>query len=89
MKNRPDNTGENNPSHHTHTTPLQRKQRSPKCIEFYQLRYPDESPEEQERMRQDHLALVKSRLTPDKISTKIEYWLAKRYSPKEAQKKLS
>ena len=37
-KNRPDNSGVNNPAHHSKTTALERRQRSPKCIEFYQVK---------------------------------------------------
>ena len=85
---RPDNSGVNNPAHHSKTTELERKQRSPKCIEFYELKYPGLSHEEHERMLNEHISLVNSKLTPDKICTKIEYWIAKGYTEKEAREKL-
>ena len=85
---RPDNSGVNNPAHHSKTTELERKQRSPKCIEFYELKYPELSHEEHERMLNEHISLVNSKLTPDKICTKIEYWIAKGYTEKEAREKL-
>ena len=85
---RPDNSGVNNPAHHSKTTELERKQRSPKCIEFYELKYPELSHEEHERMLNEHISLVNSKLTPDKICTKIEYWIAKGYTEEEAREKL-
>ena len=89
LEKRPDNSGENNPAHHSKTSSLERRQRSPKCIEFYQLKYPGLTMEEYENMVREHKKLTASRLTPEKHSTKIEYWLAKGYNEKDARKKLS
>lgn len=89
LKKRPDNRGEKNPSHRSKTTELERKQRSPKCIEFYESRFPGLSKEEYEKMVTDHKIYTASKLTPDKHSTKIEYWLAKGYNEKDAREKLS
>ena len=84
----PDISGTNNPAHHSKTTQLERRQRSPKCIEFYELKYPDLSHKEHERMLNEHIKLVNSRLTPDKICTKIEYWIAKGYTEEQAREKI-
>lgn len=89
LKKRPDNSGENNPAHHSKTSELERRQRSPKCIEFYQKKYPGLTDEEYMNMVKEHRKLTASRLTPDKHSTRIEYWLAKGYSENEAIEKLS
>ncbi len=43
---RPDDHGVNNPGHRSKTTELQRKQRSPMCLEFYINKYPNNSLEE-------------------------------------------
>ena len=85
---RPDNTGENNPRHHSKVTELEIKQGSPKCIEFYEKRYPELTHEERLQMLNEHFKLVSDTLTPEKHSTKIEYWLAKGYNEEEAKKKL-
>ena len=89
LKKRPNNSGENNPAHHSKTSALERRQRSPKCIEFYQLKYPVLTIEEYKKMVNEHKKLTASRLTPEKHSTKIEYWLAKGYSEVEAKIQLS
>ncbi len=89
LAKRPDNSGENNPAHRSKTSSLERRQRSPKCIEFYQLKYPGLSMREYKNMVNEHKKLTASRLTPEKHSTKIEYWLAKGYTEEEAKIKLS
>ena len=89
MDKRPDNTGENNPRHHSKVSELEIKQGSPKCIEFYEKRYPELTHEEHLEMMNDHFKLVSDTLTPEKHSTKIEYWLAKGYNEEEAKEKLS
>jgi len=68
--------GAQNPAHRSNTTLLQRKQRSPKCIEFYELRYPDSTHEQHLQMLTEHMALTKSRVTRDKIVSCPEYWEA-------------
>ena len=88
LANRPDNSGENNPAHRSKTTSLERRQRSPKCIEFYELKYPELTDNERVELLNSHLALVKSRMTPEKHSTRIEYWLAKGFNEEEAKQKL-
>ena len=89
LKKLPNNRGEKNPSHRSKTTELERKQRSPKCIEFYEYRFPGLSKEEYEKMVNNHKIYAASKLTPNKHSTKIEYWLAKGYNEKDAREKLS
>ena len=88
LSKRPNNSGGNNPAHKSKTSELERRQRSPKCIEFYELRYPNLTEKEYIDMVNEHKKLTNSRLTPDKYSTKIEYWTTKGYSVEEAQKKL-
>ena len=85
LAKRPDNSGENNPGHKSKTTDLERRQRSPKCIEFYELRFPGHTQEEYKQMVDDHKKYNTSKLTPEKYSTKIEYWLAKGYTEEEGR----
>ena len=89
LAKRPDNSGENNPAHKSNTTELERRQRSPKCVEFYELRFPGLTKEEYEKMVKEHKEYTASQLTPKKHTTKIEYWLAKGFSEEEAKEKLS
>ena len=84
----PGKFGKDNPGHSSNCTPLERRQRSPKCIEFYDLRYPDKTDEEKQEMLKAHLKKTAASLTPEKHSTKIEYWLAKGYSEEEAKQKI-
>lgn len=89
LAKRPNNSGINNPAHHSKTTPEERKRRSPMCIEFYEYKYPEKTHEEHLQMLSDHKKLVKNRITPENTCTRIEYWLAKGYSEEEARKILS
>ena len=80
-----DMSGENNGMHHSRTTELQRRQISPRCIEFYELRYPDLSHEE-------HLDLLNGYFAKNRIAVKnaikqtnIEYYLNKGMSEEEAK----
>ena len=89
LAKRPDNSGEKNPGHKSKTTELERRQRSPKCIEFYELRYPGHTHEEYKQMVKDHKKFTATQLTPEKHSTKLEYWLSKGYTEDEAKYQLS
>ena len=81
--------GDKNPGHSKNTTELERKQRSPKCIEFYELRYPDLSHEDHLRMLNEHKSNVTKILqNPKNQVLCIEYWLDKGYSIEEAEQKL-
>lgn len=85
LKKRPDNSGVNNPAHKSRTTELERKQRSPKCIEFYELRFPELTDDEREKLRLKHLGYTASKFDPSKSLFCIEYWLAQGLSLKEAK----
>ena len=81
--------GDKNPGHSKNTTELERKQRSPKCIEFYELRYPDLSHEDHLRMLNEHKSNVTKILQDPKNQILcVEYWLDKGYSIEEAEQKL-
>lgn len=81
--------GDKNPGHSKNTTDLERKQRSPKCIEFYELRYPDLSHEDHLRMLNEHKSNVTKILQDPKNQILcVEYWLDKGYSIEEAEQKL-
>lgn len=78
-------SGAKNINHKSRTTELERKQRSPKCIEFYKLRYPDISLKEQKKML--HKQIEKTELNTPKTSRpqNIEYWTSRGYSEEDAQ----
>lgn len=82
--------GDKNPGHSKNTTELERKQRSPKCIEFYELRYPDLSHEDHLRMLNEHKSNVTKILQDPKNQVLcVEHWLDKGYSIEEAEQKLN
>ena len=78
--------GENNPNHKSKTTQLERNQRSPFSIEFYKLRYPNET-DEQLKLRLSEFAkdAVVDRIGP----MHIEYYLNQGYDEETSQKMLS
>ena len=87
---RKDNSGINNPAHRSKTTELQRKQRSPMCIEFYQLKYPNLSSEEQQAMLSKHKESIREKMKDKTIQyCCVEYWLKKGYSEEEARQIIS
>lgn len=82
--------GDKNPAHSKNSSVLERKQRSPKCIEFYELRYPEVSHEEHLRMLNEHKASVKKILQDSKNQVLCaDYWLNKGYTIEEAEQKLN
>ena len=82
--------GDKNPGHSKNTTELERKQRSPKCIEFYELRYPDLSHEDHLRMLNEHKSNVTKILQDPKNQVLcVEHWLDKGYTIEEAEQKLN
>ena len=89
MDKHPNVKGENNPRHHSKISKLEIKQNSPKCIEFYEKRYPELTHKEHLQMLSEHFKLVSDSILPEKHTTKIEYWLAKGYNEEEAKEKLS
>lgn len=87
--NRRDNSGVKNPGHRSRTTLLERRQRSPMCIEFYIHKYPQKSIQECEVLLKQHRDKIKSSHTPENTSTRVEYWMQKGYSREDAQKLIS
>lgn len=88
-KKRTPMAGKKNPGHSSNTSDLERKQRSPKCIEFYEKRYPDLTHEEHIRMMNEHKASVKS-ILQDKTNQCMcmEHWLSKGLTEEQALEKL-
>jgi G:T-mismatch repair DNA endonuclease (very short patch repair protein) len=78
-------SGDKNRNSKANTTLLQRQQRSPRSIEFYKLKYPNLSSEEQQKMIDD--LIQKEELTKLR-PTQLEYWLKKGFSEDEAKEKL-
>ena len=90
LKKRPILKGENNPSHHSHTTTQERKQRSPMSIEFYIHKYPDATPEEQKRLWEEYRTKHKNIMKDKSIHTTCkENWMKQGYTEEEAIKKVS
>ena len=90
LKKRPDNTGSNNPAHRTRTSEQERRERSPKCIEFYNKRYPKLSQDEREELLNKHMNMVNVILTDKSKQVKcVEYWTKLGYSTTEAREIIS
>lgn len=81
-------SGDNNINSYKKCDQKTRNSRSPKCIEFYQKKYPELSNEQHEQMLKEHITKVNKSLTPDKRTTNIEYYLSKGYEYEEAYIKL-
>lgn len=78
--------GEKNPRHKSKVSQKEIREASPKCIEYYEKRYPELSHEEHERMLNEHKDKVKKILQdPTKQNVRIEYWMTKGYSEEEAK----
>ena len=90
LQKRPDNSGENNPAHHSKTTPLQRKQRSPLCIEFWEKKYPNKTHEQHVKLWEAHKKKIRIMTSDHKINPVCwEHWVEKGYTMEEAVKKVS
>ena len=61
-----------------------RKSKSPKCIEFYERKYPNLSHEDHLKLLNEHINKVNKSLTPDKRTTNIEYYLNRGMNEEEA-----
>lgn len=85
LAKRPDNHGINNPAHHSRVSEYERRRRSPRCIEFYQYKYPNESLEFCEAKRQEHMQYIGKRIKETIKDTNIEYYLNKGMSIEEAK----
>lgn len=80
-----DESGEKNGMHRSKTTDLQRRQISPRCIEFYQLKYPNASDEEHKQMLLDFQAKNREKIKLAIKDTNIEYYLNRGMSIEEAR----
>lgn len=79
-------SGDKNPSSKNNTTEQQRKERSPKAIEFYQKKYPDLSHTEHLQMLNEAKKYISSSIKNH--TTRLEYWLEKTGGDIEEAKKL-
>ena len=89
LKKRPDNSGENNPRHHSKVSQLELQRSSPFSIEFYKTKYPDKTLEECQEMQDNFINNVLSSRGPDYYSTTLAYWLKLGYDEETAKEKLS
>ena len=80
--------GDKNSNSKNNSTLEERKSKSPKCIEFYERRYPELSHEEHLKLLNKHINEVNLKLTPDKRTTNIEYYLNQGMSEEEAKQAL-
>ena len=86
INKRPDNTGKNNPAHHSKTTTQQRKERSAMCIEYWEKKYPNLSHEEHIKLMKEHTDKVKQKLRDKSNQPKcIEFWIKNGYTEEEAK----
>lgn len=80
-----DNRGENNPMHRSKTSTEKRRSISPRCIEFYQTKYPEKTLEECEHLRQEFIKYNNSRIKNAVKPTNLEYYLNQGMSEEEAK----
>ena len=85
LENMPDYSGQNNPNSKTNTTEYERRSRSPRCIEFYQRKYPNATPDEQQEMLNKYFAKNRLRVKNAIKDTNIEYYLNQGMSEEEAE----
>ena len=86
ISKQPSYKGENNPNHKSNTTEYERRSRSPKCIEFYQRKFPEATHEEHLNMVKEHINKINIIMQDKTKQVKcVEYWLAKGYSIDEAK----
>lgn len=77
--------GENNGNHKTKTTEYERRSRSPRCIEFYQRKYPNSTEEEHNKMLTEYFNKNRERVKNTIKDTNIEYYLNQGMSELEAK----
>ena len=78
-------TGENNCNSKENTTELQRRSRSPRCIEFYERKYPDKSHEFHQQQLNNYFEKVRKSIKEAIKDTNIEYYLNQGMSVFEAK----
>lgn len=88
LAKRPDNSGENNPMHHSKRTEIQIKEGSPMCLEFYKKRYPDLTEEEQIKLWKKSCDKRTQSVRSALKTTNLEYYLNEGMSKEEAKKAL-
>ena len=81
----PDYSGQNNPNSKTNTTEYERRSRSPRCIEFYQRKYPDATLDEQQEMLNKYFEKNSLCIKNAIKDTNIEYYLNQGMSITEAR----
>lgn len=82
---KPDISGEKNPAYHTKTSQYERRRRSPRCIEFYQYKFPNASLEECEEKRLQYFSNLREILSNKVKDTNIEFYLNKGMSLEDAK----
>ena len=81
----PDYSGQNNPNSKKNTTEYERRSRSPRCIEFYQRKYPDATLDEQQEMLNKYFEKNRLCIKNAIKDTNIEYYLNQGMSITEAR----
>ena len=81
----PDYSGQNNPNSKKNTTEYERRSRSPRCIEFYQRKYPNATVDEQQEMLNKYFEENRLRIKNTIKDTNIEYYLNQGMSEAEAR----
>lgn len=81
----PDYSGQNNPNSKKNTTEYERRSRSPRCIEFYQRKYPNATPDEHREMLNKYFDENRLRIKNTIKDTNIEYYLNQGMSEAEAR----
>lgn len=85
LSKRPDNSGENNPAYHTKTTEHERRVRSPRCIEFYENKFPGKTHDEYAQMLKNHTEYNNLQIKNAVKTTNIEYYLNQGMTDEEAR----
>lgn len=71
-----DISGEKNPNHHSKTSEIQRKARSPKSLEFYLRKHPELLEKEcKELLQQQYNKTRNTSLANDSYNTTLAYWI--------------
>ena len=78
--------GEKNNNHRNNSTEYERKIKSPKCIEFYENKYPELSHEEHLQLLNKHIEKTKNKVKNNcGYNTTIEYYLNKGMTQEDAE----
>lgn len=80
-----DQTGEHNGMHHSRTTKQKRRSISPRCIEFYETKYPELTHEEHQQLLQEFFENNRQRVINTVKDTNLEYYLQQGLSEEEAK----